>query len=65
MGTKKDIKSRVFIKLLKANGYELLRGNGSHRIYSNGTNKITITVPTINAMVMRRLIKENNLKEES
>lgn len=57
-------KSREFIKLLKANGYEYVRSKGDHAIYSNGSNHIAITKPTIKGVIVQRLIKENNLKED-
>ena len=55
--------SRIaFIKLLKKNGYYYSRNNGSHSIYVNNKGK-HITVPfRIEAVIARRLIKENNLK---
>lgn len=54
--------SRKFIRLLRENGYKLIRQNGSHSIYKNDNgNTITINI-NLNAMVARRLIRENNLK---
>lgn len=55
--------SRIaFIKLLKRNGYYYSRNTGSHSIYVNNEGK-HITVPfRIEAVIARRLIKENNLK---
>jgi predicted RNA binding protein YcfA (HicA-like mRNA interferase family) len=56
--------SRIaFIKVLKKNGYHYSRNNGSHSIYINSQGK-HITVPLrIEAVIARRLIKENNLKD--
>jgi predicted RNA binding protein YcfA (HicA-like mRNA interferase family) len=49
-------------KILKANGYEYIRNNG-HYIYSNGKN--TIAIPkTCCTYLIKRLFKENNIKEE-
>ena len=55
---------RAFKKLLHDNGYERVR-DGGHLIYSNGERTISITSNKINRMVAQRLIKENNLKEDS
>lgn len=53
---------RKFTQLLKQNGYTLKRSNGtSHRIYTNGKNTISINNHP-NRMLVKRLIKENNLK---
>ena len=60
----KNYPSRNMEKILKNNNYVYIRSNGDHHIYSNGSNKITITVPMMNKMIVRRLIKENNLKVE-
>lgn len=51
-----------FAKLMKTNGYILdrNRGKGSHRIYVKGSNTISIG-DHYNKMVIKRLIKENNL----
>ena len=57
----KSDSSREIIKILKNNNYKCIRVSGDHHIYSNGTNTISITVPKINRMIVRRLIKENNL----
>ena len=52
---------RKFVRLLLDNGYAKVRTHGSHTLYSNGTNTISINNHP-NKMVIRRLIKENNLK---
>lgn len=47
--------------MLRKNGYERISSRGDHFKYSNG--KRTIVIPGgCNRMVMRRLIKENNLE---
>lgn len=51
----------AFIKMIEKNGYYYSRNNGSHSIYVNEEGK-HITVPLrIEAVIARRLIKENNL----
>ena len=55
---------RAFKKLLHDTGYKRVR-SGGHLIYSNGERTISITSNKINRMVAQRLIKENNLKEDS
>lgn len=53
---------RDFEKLLKKNKFSLIRKKGDHFIYTNEGGK-TVSVPfRPNKMVLRRLIKENNLK---
>ena len=48
--------------MVEKNGYLYSRNNGSHSIYVNKEGK-HITVPLrIEAVIARRLIKENNLK---
>ena len=50
-------------RLLKKNGYALVRYSGSHKIWGKeGFNCISVP-QSLNAMVVRRLIKSNNLKE--
>lgn len=61
----KEYAERELIRILKNNGYEYDRSNGDHDIYINREtgNSISITAgKTMNKMVVRRLIKENNLK---
>lgn len=59
------IKYRDFVRLLKRNGYALDRISGSHEIFVNNRGEhISISHhPEINAMLARRLIRENNLKQ--
>lgn len=56
---------RDFRILLRQNGYVFNRCSGDHIIFTNDIN--TISVPyhgkQLNRMITRRLIKENNLKE--
>ena len=56
---------RDFRILLRQNGYVFNRTSGDHVIFTNDIN--TISVPyhgkQLNRMIARRLIKENNLKE--
>ena len=49
-----------FVRLLDYNNYTLIR-QSKHMIFSNGSNKIAIPKIKPNQMVIRRLIKENNL----
>lgn len=60
----KNFSLKDFKKILKENNYELIRMNGSHGIYSNGTNIISIPESSkeICGPMIKRLIKENNLK---
>lgn len=51
---------REFQKILDKNGFERARSKGDHFIYKR--NGVTISInKNPNAMVMRRLIKENGL----
>lgn len=60
----KEYTERDFERLLKANGYSLDRQKGDHNIWTNGKNTISITAgKPPNRMVIRRIIKENNLIE--
>ena len=61
----KEYTERDFERLLKANGYRLDRQKGDHNIWTNGNNTISITAgKQPNRMMVRRIIKENNLKED-
>lgn len=60
------MKRRDFIKLLRKNGFEFDRTSGDHLIYINDKG-VHISIPygnEINAMLARRLIKENNLRDK-
>ena len=48
-------------KILKQNNYTHIRTRGSHETYSNGINTITVVYPVTNALLAKRLIRENNL----
>lgn len=53
---------KEFSKLLENNGFSYLRvGKGSHYIYTNGTRNISVP-KSMNCCVIRRLVKENDLK---
>ena len=53
---------RDFSQVLKANVYSLSRQTGDHAIWVQaGKRSISINFRKPNMMVMRRLIKENNL----
>ena len=53
---------RDFSQVLKANGYSFFRQKGDHAIWVKaGQCSISINFRKPNMMVMRRLIKENNL----
>lgn len=62
MLTKKQWTPKEFQRVLKQNGFCIVRSKGSHIIWKNENNK-TISIPAtkVNAMLARRLIKENNL----
>lgn len=63
MGKNYDYKS--FVKMLRKNGYELSHTKGDHEKYvKKGCPKhISIYRTKLNPIILRRLIKENNLKE--
>jgi predicted RNA binding protein YcfA (HicA-like mRNA interferase family) len=62
---KRDWKTSEFMDLLKKNGYKCDRIKGSHQIWKNENktfNKsITITSNHLKNVIIRRLIKENDL----
>lgn len=63
MSTLKQFSEREIKKILRKNGYRQIRSCGSHAIYKNDKQQ-EITIPggrEPNKMMMRRLIKENNL----
>ena len=50
-------------RILKENGWTFQRMNGSHATYTNNKNEhLTLAPNKCNRMIMRRLIKEYNLK---
>lgn len=55
---------REFVKIVKNNGYSYVRSSGSHDIYYNKEGK-HISIPRTPAnVIVRRLIRENNLIEQ-
>ena len=57
-----NVKVKDFTKFLRENGYRLISFRGSHAKWTNGVNVISVPmVRDINPMLVRRLIKENNL----
>lgn len=52
--------------ILQKNGYELQvkRGKGGHSIYKNVEGDTIIFPKSLNPMLLRRTIKEHNLKED-
>lgn len=60
MGT---INKREVLRILKNNGWTIHHTNGSHTIYRNEKNEhLSVNVGSCNRMIMRRLIKQYNLK---
>lgn len=55
--------TREFEKILRKNGYSILRHRGDHTIWAKAEGHVpNITIAkTVNPMIARRLIKENNL----
>lgn len=53
---------RQFRRILRDNGFYYIRSSGDHDIYEN-KNGVHISIPCnrTNKMLVRRLIKENNL----
>jgi len=61
----KQYTTKEFIKLVKKNGYHYSRNNGSHKIFVNDEGR-HISIPrAIECVIARRLIKENNLKDDA
>ena len=60
MNNRKVLSTREVEKILRKNGYTYKKQNGSHIHYEKDGNVIVIT-NKINAMVWRRLMKENNI----
>lgn len=54
---------RTMRKILKNAGYVHIRTKGSHEMWSKNGNTIAVPAVTLNPMIARRLIKENNLTE--
>lgn len=58
-----NLSYREFANILKENGYTLSRQKGDHKIWVKPNSpSITINFRNPNMMVIRRLIKENNLQ---
>ena len=53
---------REMVKLLEANGFELISSNGSHRKYRNPTTKKQASVP-FHAKDLKKGTEENILKQ--
>ena len=58
---RKQYKRREFIKIVESNGFYYNRGNGSHSIYINNGGRHISIPKNIKDVIIRRLIKENNL----
>ena len=52
-----EIKSKEIGKLLSERGFERVRIRGSHQIWSDGSRTISLTIPTVNRMVAKRIVK--------
>lgn len=55
-----EIKTKCITKILSENGFNQVRSSGSHRIWSDGKHTISVTSPTVNRMVARRIMKSLN-----
>lgn len=62
---KKIYSGKEFRRLLIDNGYKYERCRGDHMIYSKNGRIISFNIIKLNRMVARRLIKENNLRENT
>lgn len=51
---------REFVRVLRHNGFSYDRHNGDHSIYVRKGRHISVP-ETLNSVIARRLIKENNL----
>lgn len=60
---KKIYSAREFACLLRNNGYSYDRTKGDHVIYYKEGRHISFTCRNLNRMVVKRLIKEYNLRE--
>lgn len=60
----KQYTRREFVRLVRHNGFEYIRSRGGHDIYYNKEGR-HISIPhTLVDVIARRLIRENNLKQE-
>ena len=57
----KQWKHNEFEKILKKNGFLYDRSKGSHSIFTNGDGSHISVPKSMNAVIIERLIKENNL----
>lgn len=53
---------REFVKVVKHNGFSYNRHNGDHAIYVNKDGKHISIPQTLQCVIARRLIRENNLE---
>lgn len=53
---------REFVKVVKHNGFSYSRHNGDHAIYVNKDGRHISIPETLQSVIARRLIKENNLE---
>lgn len=58
---RKQYTRREFIKIVESNGFYYNRRNGSHSIYINNEGRHISIPKNIKNVIIRRLIKENNL----
>lgn len=61
MSTLKQWSFKEVRRILKDNGYSLISQRGDHLKYKNNDGNVIVITPNPNKMVIRRLIKENNL----
>ena len=57
----RQINAREFKQILNRNGFEYVRCKGDHMTYKNGDRMIVFNNVRLKAVVVNRLIKENNL----
>ena len=60
--TRRQWSFREVDRLLRENGYVKVRSRGGHTIYESTKGNVISIPHNPNAMIMRRLIKENGLK---
>lgn len=58
----KHYSRREFIKVIQNNGFYYSRSNGGHDLYYNSKGHHISVPQTLVDCIVRRLIKENNLK---
>ena len=57
----KSYNSREFVRVLMNNGFEKVRHKGDHGIWKRN-HEMVVTDRNMNEMIIRRLIKEHDLK---